>query len=101
MQSDLCFIGECYQRCYNLRNKTPGQFAEITCQRYEKAVQENPVIFVANLLDHRFTGNNLDTDDVSNALNYIKNVHEKIVPEVMKFVSKTHPYTLLRGDFLR
>ena len=92
VQSDTCFIGECYQIWYNLRNKTPKQFAEITRKRYEKAVKENPVIFAANLLDHPFTGNNLDTEDVSNALNYIKDVDEKIVPEVMKFMSKARRY---------
>ena len=92
LQSDTFFIGECYQIWYNLRNKAPEQFAEITCKRYEKAVKENPVIFAANLLDHRFTGNNLDTEVVSNALNYIKDVDEQIVLEVTKFMSKAPPY---------
>ena len=92
VQSDTCFIGECYQIWYNLRNKTPEQFAEITCQRYEKALKEKPVIFAANLLDHRSTGNNLDTENVSNAFNYIKDVDQQIVPEVMKFMSKGPPY---------
>ena len=50
--------------------------------------------FAANLFD-RFTGNNLDEEDVSNALNYIKDVDEQIVPEVMKFMSKAPPYNAL------
>ena len=30
VKSDTSFIGECNQIWYNLRNKTPEQFAEIT-----------------------------------------------------------------------
>ena len=101
VQSDTCFIGECHQIWYNVRNKTPEQFAEITCKRHEKTVEENPVIFAINLLDHRFTGNNLDTEDVSNALNYNKDVDEQIVPAVMKFLSKAPPHNApyLEGIF--
>ena len=44
VQSDTCFIGERYQIWYNLRIKTQEQFTEISCDRYEKAVNENLLI---------------------------------------------------------
>ena len=50
------------------------------------------LVTVAPQKDPRQRNNNLDTEDVSNALNYIKDVDEQIVPEVMKFMSKAPPY---------
>ena len=80
------------QTISDISEKSQEQFVEITSKRYEEAVKKNPVSFAANLLDHRFTGNNLDTEDVSNDLKYIKDVDVRRVPEVMKFMSNSPLY---------
>ena len=75
-----------------LRNKTPDQFNDETCERYKKAVNDNPVILAANLIDHPYTGKNMDSEDTKSALDYFMEFDPDVVPHVMKFMSKLPPY---------
>ena len=79
--------GGSYDPCY----KTPDQFNDETCERYKKAVNDNPVILAANLIDHRYTGK-MDSEDTKSALDYFKEIDPNVVPHVMKLMSKLPPY---------
>ena len=61
--------------------------------RYNKAVLDTPVMLAANLLDHRYVGQNLDSQENAKALAYLKEINESIIPEVMKYISKVPPYS--------
>ena len=92
-QSDSSTLSECLELWFNLRMKVPEQFAQEMSHRYNKAVLDTPVMLAANLLDHRYVGQNLDSQENAKALAYLKEINESIIPEVMKYISKVPPYS--------
>ena len=92
-QSDSSTLSECLELWFNLRMKVPEQFAQEMSHRYNKAVLDTPVMRAANLLDHRYVGQNLDSQENAKALAYLKEINESIIPEVMKYISKVPPYS--------
>ena len=96
-QSDCCTIGEAYEIWRKIAQQTPDQFAIHLEKRRKMAI--NPVVLAANLLDHRYTGNELSPLEVQEAMEYIGEMDELYLAETSK-TSKTSG-KLVQGSIQR
>ena len=89
-QSDCCTIGEAYEILRKIAQQTPDQFAIHLEKRRKMAI--NPVVLAANLLDHRYTGNELSPLEVQEAMEYIGEMDELYLAETSKLCARDQPF---------
>ena len=92
LQKDTCTLSDSFQLWNSVISAAPIEYSECVAKRAEMALI--PLVFAANLLDHRHHGNMLTPLETAKAVEYIKEVAgEEMLPELTKYMGKTSPYT--------
>ena len=92
LQKDTCTLSDSFQLWNSVISAAPIEYSEFVAKRAEMALI--PLVFAANLLDHRHHGNMLTPLETAKAVEYIKEVAgEEMLPELTKYMGKTSPYT--------
>ena len=60
--------------------------------RIARRSELHPVFYAANLIDHSYNGNRMDSTEISKSMEYLRQCDESILPEVAKFLAKSPPY---------
>lgn len=96
IQRDCCTIGEATEIWIEIINafKLQHNFSEsdLDCvlQRFKMAM--TPAHYLANLLDHRFRGLQLNQEQLDEAMEYVNLYHPAAMPDVISYRAKTFPF---------
>ena len=69
----------------------PQDFVEFVAKRRKMAMSD--VMLAANLLDHRYKGQQMDALEVATARRYILAINDECAPDLAKYMAKELPYT--------
>lgn len=101
-QKTSCCIGEVTEAWIELKNMFEGENVRLReteyslddlrkfKARYEMAM--SPAHFAANLLHPKYRGENLTSEDISEALLFIEAYHREAMPYVVKYRAMTDPF---------
>ena len=98
LQSDQCTLSATFTLWKNVLSSAPIQYADCVSKRSEMPL--TGITFAANLLDHRFHGNDMNPVETASAVDYIKNFGgTELMEDLVKYMGKVQPYNdSLFGD---
>lgn len=101
-QKTSCCIGEVTEAWIELKNKfecetvrqreTEYSLSDLRKLNSRIQMAMSPAHFAANLLHPKFMGNNLRSEQISEALSFIEAYHKEAMPFVVKYRAKTEPF---------
>ncbi|EZA58857.1 hypothetical protein X777_01032 [Ooceraea biroi] len=95
IQRDCCTIGEATEIWIEMVNHFQQNNlleSDFNCvlQRFKMVM--TPAHYLANLLDHRFRGLQLNQEQLDEAMEYVNSYHPAAMPDVMSYRAKTFPF---------
>lgn len=100
VQNEMCTIGEATEIWLNLlqsikdKENTEYVLTELELERFKSrfSMAMTPSHYLANLLDHRFTGQKLKQDQLEEALQYAATYHPDAMPFIIQYQAKCSPF---------
>ena len=91
LQKNSCTLSETFKLWKNVAGQAPIQYASAVAKRVQQAIL--PVVLAANLLDHKYAGEDQNPDETRQAIDYIRETAgENIMPELTNYMAKVPPY---------